>query len=85
MSRLKKPGNQNAKTPQSNEKLYDRNIEKQMTVEMKEDLDEVYRDAMDYGSGYFKIEDWNKKHGEVKWNVGEFDGFYIADGIIQVR
>jgi len=56
-----------------------------MTKEMEDDLEEIYRDAMDYGPPYFTVEEWNEKHGEAQWNVGEFEGFYIADGLIQVR
>jgi len=56
-----------------------------MTKEMENDLKEVYKDAMDYGLPYFTVQEWNENHGEVQWNMGEFEGFYIADGFIQVR
>ena len=56
-----------------------------MTKEMEIDLEEIYQNAMDYGAAYFTLKEWNEKHGEVQWNVGKFDGFYIADDMIQVR
>ena len=58
---------------------------KDLTQEMKEDLEEIYQNSMDYEPAYFTVKEWNEKHGEVEWNVGKLDGFYIADDKIEVR
>ena len=57
----------------------------EVTIDMKVTLQEIYENAMDYGTPFYSVERWNSEFGEVKWNTGKFDGFYIVDGFIEVR
>ena len=55
-------------------------------LDMKKVLQEIYRNAMDYGTPYYTIDEFQKAFGKVQWNKGALDGFYVTDeGLIQVR